>query len=189
MAIVQVDILLAAEIRNWVTLTLAVVGGFITLRSYIRSQQQRRLENGLRMVALFFDSLQPNDLERWQEVFHASSEAAGAKHGHFVVHSGVQNIQRPFLDLFSEGPSDDGAVERMAELFDLIAGEVKAGSVDLRVVYFQLGQLMGTVYHWLATMDGEDGRGMLGSLYPNLQWLFQSGRIKNHWSSRTYTRI
>ena len=31
-----------AEIRNWITLGLAITGGFITIRTYLNTQKQRR---------------------------------------------------------------------------------------------------------------------------------------------------
>lgn len=140
----NVDIALVGEIRGWLTFLFAALGGYLALRSYVACQRQRWLENSFRMVQLFGNSLRPTDLERWEELFHASSEPAGASVGHFVVMDGVNRRERSFRELFMEGPYDEGAVERMAEVFELIGYESSRGTVDLRSIYFQLGQLMDT---------------------------------------------
>jgi len=180
-----------AELRNWITLALAVCGFVITFRTYVGGQKQRRIENSFRMVTLFREALQPKDMERWEEVFHATSEPAGASYGHMVSYDEEHGrSELPISALFTEGPYDDGAVERMAEVFDLIAREALDGTVDLRIIYFQLGQLMDSIHGWLKSMDDAyDGKSFLDFYYPSFNELYTREKIKAQWPSRTYAHI
>lgn len=180
-----------AEVRNWLTLILAVAGGFTTIKTYLGNQKQRRLENSFRLITMFNESLHEGDLEAWIEMFHATSEPAGAEDGHFVYSAVVGfSEQRPLSNLFSEGPPDNGAVERMAELFELISFEAINNTIEFRIVYFQLGQLMNTVYCWLTKIDNPHGQGtFVEEHYPNFTRLYKKRLIDKRWATKTYTHI
>ena len=177
-----------AEIRNWLTLSSAIVGGSITIRSYLNTQKQRRLENSFRLLTLFKESLHEEDLDAWMWIFRATSEPAGAKDGYMCLAGSSE--QRPLSDLFSEGPPDNGAIERMAELFDLISFEALNNTIEFRMVYFQLGQLMNTVYLWLGKIDSFHGENaFIEENYPNFARLYQKKSIDERWATKTYTHI
>lgn len=181
---------LLAEIRNWFAFILAVVGGFITIQTYLGNQKQRRLENSFRLVAMFRESLQEKDIEAWKNIFHATSEPAGAEEGYLVTAINGKRLQRPLSDLFSEGPPDNGAVERMAEFFDLIGSEALNETIEVRLVYFQPGQLMDTTYSWLTLIDNPYGEGsFLEEHYPHFDCLYKKKLIDERWAKRTYTHI
>jgi hypothetical protein len=122
-----------AEIRNWLAFILAVVGGFVAIQTYLGNQKQRRLENSFRLVIMFRESLYEKDIEAWKNIFHATSEPAGAEKGYLVKVIDGKRLQRPLSDLFSEGSPDNGAVERMAEFFDLIGSEVLNETIEVRL--------------------------------------------------------
>jgi hypothetical protein len=142
-----------AEVRNWLVFILAIVGGFVSVRTYLGSQKQRRLENSFRLVDMFRESLRPGDMEAWTDIFHGTSEPAGAEQGYLVTVVDGNRVIRPLSDLFSEGAPDNGAIQRMAELFELISSEAINETVDTRLIYFQLGQLMDTTYSWLKAIN------------------------------------
>lgn len=179
-----------AEIRNWFAFILAVVGGFITLKTYLGNQKQRRLENSFRLISMFRESLDEGDIQAWKNIFHATSEPVGAESGNFVEVVDGKRQQRPLSDLFSEGAPDNGAVGRMAELFDLISSEALNETVELRVIYFQLGQLMDTTYSWLRTIDNPYGQAtFLEKHYPCFATLYRKRQINKRWAKRTYAHI
>ena len=178
-----------AEIRNWLTLCSAIVGGSITIRSYLNTQKQRRLENSFRLLTLFNESLHEGDLKAWIEIFHATSEPAGAEDG-FLIWSPIVGLreQRPLSDLFSEGPPDNGAIERMAELFDLISFEALNNTIEFRIIYFNLGQLMDSVHLWLTKIDSLYEKGIfIEENYPNFARLYKKRLIDKKWATKTYT--
>lgn len=99
-------------------------------------------------------------------------------------------MERPFSDLFTEGPYDEGAVERMAEVFDLIGYEFRRGTIDLRSIYFQLGQLMDTVYSWLNSVKlHRDRASLVERLYPHYHRLYVDGELDQKWPRKTYAHI
>jgi len=187
-ATLQINVL--AEIRNWLAFILTVVGGFVAVKTYLGNQKQRRLENSFRLISMFRESLHEGDIQAWEYIFHASSEPAGAESGNFVELVDSEPQQRTLSDLFSEGAPDNGAVRRMAELFDLFSSEALNETVELRVVYFQLGQFMDTTYSWLRTIDNPYGQGaFLEEHYPYFAKLCRKRRIDKRWAKRTYAHI
>jgi len=147
------------EIRNWLQLAVFVAGGSIALRTYIVSQRQRKLENSLKLLEIFNSNLEKGDIEEWKSVFMGSSEPAGAKPGHFHSNRGQEET---FNELFSEGPSDNGAVARIVGQIDLISYQALRGTVDVQFVYSQIGQLIDTTYKWF----GEQEDSLIASHYP-----------------------
>ncbi|WP_338438745.1 hypothetical protein [Synechococcus elongatus] len=179
-----------AEIRGWLILVLSVIGGFISLRTFIENQKQRRIENSLRLVVMFKESLLENDIQEWKKMFHSTSEIAGAKKGFYVILINRQRIQLPLSNLFAEGPPDHGAIKRMAELFDLISYQMLNNKLDNRLIYFQLGQLMNTVHSWLEKIESPySDQAFIEVNYPSFNRLYQTSLIDKDWVCRTYAVI
>ncbi len=160
------------DMREWISFILLVIGGSIALRTFILNQRQRKLENSFRLIELFNRSLRDDDLSNWHKIFITSSELAGAKYGHFLDE---KKNQRPFADLFSEGNyHDQGAIERICELFNLVGYEYLRGTIDLRVIYFEFGQLLHTVHDWVSSIEtGGQTSVFLSSRYPYFHQMFQ----------------
>ena len=169
------------EIREWSKFGILTVGGCLALRTYIVGQRQRRLENSLKLLDIFFENLEENDLSEWKRIFVNSSEPSGAKYGYF--HSS-HNQQIKFEYLFSEGPDDNGANNRIVQQIDLIAYDALKGTIDLRFIYSQLGQLMNTTYSWFG--DGDNS--IIAKHYPHFNKLMKkhSSKFKN-WPTKVYS--
>jgi hypothetical protein len=169
------------EIREWVKFVAILVGASIALRTYVVSQRQRRLENSLKLIEIFEGNLQENDIAEWKRIFMNSSEPSGAKPGHFYSE---ERYQLPFDSLFSEGPDDNGAIERIVEQIDLISYEILNRSIDERVVYSRIGQLMNTTYSWF----GKGDRSLIKSRYPHFHKVMKKfGPKFRAWPTKTYT--
>jgi hypothetical protein len=129
---------ISAEIRGWLTVVLSIFGFTVAYRTYLNNQKQRRLENSFKLISLFKESLQKEDIEIWKWIFISSSEPSGVKEGFFRAgHYGdyfYKCLEKrdedtdsqpfitkefPFSDLFTEGSPDGGAIQRIAELLDL----------------------------------------------------------------------
>lgn len=182
------SLLALKEIREWVQFLLLLIGGTITLRTYVGNQRQRRLENSLRLIDLFQKSLQPSDLEEWKKIFLSSSEPTGVRVGYFWDD---QNQERPFADLFSEGAPDNGAIARIAEQFELISYEVLDKTVNLRLIYFNLGQLMDTTYSWLQMIENpSNSSSFISKYFPYFGKMYRENRKKfKSWPRKTYAYI
>lgn len=182
------SLLASKEIREWVQFIVLVIGGVITFRTYSGNQRQRRLENSLRLIDLFQKSLQPGDVEEWKKIFLCSSEPTGVRPGYFLDD---QNQERPFADLFSEGASDNGAIARIAEQFELISYEVLDKTVNLRLIYFNLGQLMDTTYNWLQMIENPStSSSFISEYFPYFDLMYRKNQEKfKNWSRKTYAHI
>ena len=168
------------EIREWIKFAVILIGSSIALRTYIISQRQRRLDNSLKLIDLFFDNLEENDIEEWKQIFHASSESSGAKPGYFNSKCGQQI---PFDSLFSEGPEDNGAIDRIIQQIDLISLEILNGTVDARYVYSRIGQIMETTHKWLGSSDNS----VVHMHFPSFSKVMRKKQSKfNSWPSKTY---
>lgn len=169
------------EIREWIKFFVLIIGGCLALRTYIVSQRQKRLDNSLKLLEIFFDNLEENDLIEWKRIFMGSSEPSGAKQGYF--HSSY-NQQIPFDSLFSEGPDDKGAINRIVQQLDLIAYDALKGTIDTRFIYSRLGQLMNTTYRWFG--DGE--KSIIAVHYPHFNKLMKKCDNKfKGWPTKVYS--
>ena len=171
------------ELRGWLTLVVGMVAGAIALLTYFRGQNQRRLENSFRMIQLFRDSVADEDFQQWIKMFHAASEPAGAKKGYFVSDDGAQV---PFAALYIEGPPDNGAIDRISQVLDLVAEQALKRTLDLRIFYHEYGQLMDTIHHWLSADAGSDGKTLAKDLYPSFDLLYLNKKVPNKWRCRRY---
>lgn len=172
---------MSEEIREWVKFALIIVGLIIALRTYIVSQRQRRLENSLKLIELFFNNLQEGDIASWKQLFINSSESSGSGRGGYISDNGND---MPFSDLFSEGPDDGGALERIAEQIDLISYEILQKSIDARVIYSQLGQLFHGTYGWLKEIDSS----FLPDYYPSFYKIMNKYKHSfSKWPCKTFS--
>ena len=167
-----------AEIRDWLTLVLVVTGVVIAWRTYLSSLRQQRLENSFKMLEMFERNLRDGDLEKWMEIFVGSSEGSAAPLGSFYL----DGNEFEFLDLFSEGPPDNGAVSRILDQLELICLEANAQSVELRVIYSHIGQVMSHVYR----MIKDDPNKSFSYSAPNfLKVMKREMEMFRKWPSRT----
>lgn len=130
------------DLIRTIVITIGVTVGVVTYRA---GQRQRKLENSFKLLELSNNNLEKSDISNWKKVFQASSEPSGAKSGHF--HSSNEH-QIPLNSLFSEGPDDHGATVRITEQIDLVCYEILNGSVELRIIFSNLGQLMIVIHRW-----------------------------------------
>jgi hypothetical protein len=176
------------ELREWVQLAFAVIGGVLAFAAFFQNLRQRRVENALKFIALFKESLREDDMGHWLELFHAASEPAGCPHGHFRTSGGSCISIREY---FSEGSGDDYAISRMAESLDIVCYQVVTGSADARTVYHELGQLLWCMNLWLRAVPAPAGKGsFLEKSFPSIAKFFSKfGREAQAWPSRVIAYI
>jgi len=126
--------------------TLAIVIGVtVGVVTYRAGQRQRKLENSLKLLELFKDNLEKTDISNWKKVFQASSEPSGAEKGCFLSDN---EKQIPLTSLFSEGPDDHGSTVRITEQIDLVCFEILKDTIELRIIFSNIGQLMSVIHRW-----------------------------------------
>ncbi|MDO6765950.1 hypothetical protein [Agarivorans sp. 1_MG-2023] len=168
------------EIREWIKFFVIIIGGAIALRTYIVSQRQRRLDNSIKLLEIFFSHLEEDDISEWKRIFMSSSESSGSKKGFFFSKN---NQEIPFGSLFSEGPDDNGATDRIVHQIDLVAYEVLRGTADVRFIYSQIGQLINTTHKWLGGNNS-----LIPKHYPYFDRLVAKYKKKSSdWPSKVYS--
>ncbi len=147
----------AQDAREWTAFLFMIVGGSLALRTYIVNQQQRRLENTLKLIERFWAAVSKEDLGEWINMYRASSECAGATEGHFVDEA---SNQCSLDELFVEGPADKGATDRIVQELNIISQEILEKTINPRMIYFELGQFIKVIHGWLASIDKQSNDGL-----------------------------
>ena len=174
------------NIREWLQLIFVGVGSCIALFTYTKNLHQRRVENSLKFIELFRESLAKNDMDEWKDLFVASSELNGAKPGFFIDQ---KNRMRPISDYFSEGAPTD-AIARMAEALDVICHQINTDAADAQTVYYELGQLLKTMHDWLNGGSIPTSQKSLLDSFPSLKNFFTHHNPQlNGWPCRVYMFI
>ncbi|MFM2172791.1 MAG: hypothetical protein RLZZ54_718 [Cyanobacteriota bacterium] len=176
------------ELREWIQLAFAVIGGGLASAAFLQNQRQRRVENALKFVALFKESLREGDIGHWVELFQAASEPAGCPPGHFRT---SRNSCISIVEYFSEGSGDDYAISRMANSLDAVCYQVVTGAADAQTVYHEIGQLLWHMNLWLRAVPAPAGKlSFLEQSFPNIARFFSKfGRAAQTWPSRTFAYI
>jgi hypothetical protein len=174
------------EVRQWVQFAFAVIGGLLAFAAFFQNLHQRRVENALKFIALFKESLRKGDMGHWEQLFHAASEPAGCPPGYFRANGGSC---RSIGDFFSEGSGDQYAISRMAESLDIVCYQVVSGGADARTVYHELGQLLWQMNLWLRAVPARSSgkSSLLETSFPNIAKFFsQFGRQALTWPYRIF---
>ena len=176
------------EIREWIQLAFVVTGGTIALIAFFQNLRQRKLENSLKLVSLFRDSLQLNDISHWTELFRSSCELAGCSKGQYRNSRGECCS---IGDYFSEGSGDENAISRMAQNLEIICHELSIGTADARIVYYEIGQLLTTMHDWLGGIEaGPSGHTLLDQSFPSIKLICTKYKKDfGKWPSRVYAYI
>jgi hypothetical protein len=178
-----------SELRGWIQLALAAVGGTIALLAYVQNLRQRRVENALKFIALFRDSLRDEDLAHWRELFVSTSEPAGAPRGQYF--NALRSQMCPLSDHFSEGAGGDYAISRLAQSLDVLCHQVVTSAADAQTVYYEVGQLLQSMHTWLSDIPGyKPGSSLLVSAFPSIAIFFVRFRHEaQRWPCRIYAFI
>ena len=176
------------EIRNWIQFCFLLVGGILGLVAFFQNMRQRKIENALKMIKWFYDSISPEDITNWKNLFHSASEPSGAKRG-FYVTEGLE--QSSLSDYFSEGSPDNGALGGMSDCLEVICHEILVGSIDAKFVWFELGQFLKTIHLWIGSIEGRTKNGsLLDESFPSLNKVFRKyNNLFEKWPCRTHAYV
>ncbi len=177
------------EIREWVKFVFIVIAGLIALKAYLHNNKQRKFENALKLIALFHEKLEENDLAEWQKLFRSSSELSGASYGFYINDTGNQ---QHISDYFCEGSKDNFAISRIADNLELICNQITEGFVDTKLIYFELGQLLETIHNWLEAIPSENDKtkNLLLESFPHINRVHKKYKDKfSSWPCRVFSHI
>lgn len=138
-------------IRNWILLVLATIGAFITIRSFISSIKQRKIDNTYKTIDFLRSHIQPEQIKTFITLFHANNELSRVKFNEFKFDDGrFDTIE----NMFSEGGCGNGDIHNMIELFNLISPTLE--KLEKEIVWYEYGQIMNKLYQWTDYLEKSD---------------------------------
>ncbi len=155
------NILNLSEFRNWLLFILAMTGAFITIRTYINSTRQRKIDNTFKTVDFLHRHIGNSQIQTFIKLFHANNELSGVKYNEFRFQDGrIDTIET----MFSEGGSGNGNIHNMIELFNLISPTL--ADLELKIIWYEYGQIMSKVYSWTNYLENESKSESHSSKFP-----------------------
>lgn len=137
-----------AEIRNWIILILAVIIGFITIKTFINNTKQRKIDNTYKTLDFLRRHIADKQIETFVELFHANNELTGVKFDEFKFADG----RKDFVEfMFSEGGCGNGDIQNMIEIFNLISPTLKR--LDKSIIWYEYGQIMNKLFMWTMRLE------------------------------------
>lgn len=177
------------------SIIIAISGVIIACINYKSQQKQRKFDNSKKLIEKFQNTISENHLNQWKQVFLNSYESVGAKPGCFIVfNSNNQPRQIPQASLFiSEGKglhlsdikmnlNDDisninfESIRHITEQLEIISYEILHGHTELTVLYYELGQIISSIYYWIDSIEDEYSRNNTRSLYPSFVQMYQKNK-------------
>jgi hypothetical protein len=142
-------------------LLLGTIGAFITIRTYINSTRQRKIDNTFKTIDFLRRHIGEKEIETFIELFHANNELSGVKYNEFrLADSRTDTIET----MFSEGGCGNGDIHNMIELFNLISPTLK--DLEINIIWFEYGQIMSKIYNWTKYLDDEIDKKETKDKYP-----------------------
>lgn len=155
------EIFTLTGLRNWLLLLLGTIGAFITIRTYINSTRQRKIDNTFKTLDFLRRHIGEQQIETFIELFHANNEISGLKHNEFKFDDGrTDTIEY----MFSEGGCGNGDIHNMIELFNLVSPTFKDLEVD--IIWYEYGQIIGKIYQWTKYLEEETEKQSKKDKYP-----------------------
>ena len=86
--------------RNWTLLVLATIGAIISIRSFINSISQRKIDNTYKTIDFLRTHIQSEQIQTFITLFHANNELSGVKFNEFRFDNGHSDtIETMFMSI------------------------------------------------------------------------------------------
>lgn len=148
------------EIRNWILLIFGTIGAYITIKNYVHSIKQRRIDNTFKTIEFLRRHIGDQQINTFIKLFHANNELTGVKSDEFKFDDGRYDT---IETMFSEGDCGNGDIQNLIELFNLISPTLK--NLDLEIIWFEYGQIMSKLYYWTKYLEENNSLSRNESFY------------------------
>lgn len=138
------------ELRNWLIFLFASIGAFITIKTFISSTKQRKIDNTFKTLDFLRKHIGDEQIKTFIELFDANNELSGVKFNEFKFNDGRKDT---IEDMFSEGGCGNGDIHNMIEIFNLISPTLN--KLEIKIIWFEYGQFMSKIYDWTEYLDKE----------------------------------
>ncbi len=99
-----------AETRNWLYLVFLICGFWVAYNEFKSNTRQKQTENSFKYIELFYKSLKEDDIDNWTNVYWGSYDRGSVDGFSFGDEGDFK-----YIDVFTEGPPENGCIDRMAE--------------------------------------------------------------------------
>jgi hypothetical protein len=137
-----------SELRNWTLLVLATIGAYVTIRNFINSVKQRKIDNTFKTLDFIRNHIKSEQIETFIELFHANNELKGDDYNEFKFQNGRSDT---IEFMFSEGGCGNGDIQNMIELFNLISPTID--KLEKEIIWYEYGQIMNKLYQWTEYLE------------------------------------
>lgn len=155
------------ELRHWLLLVLGTIGAVITIRTYINSTKQRRIDNTFKTLDFLRRHIGADQIATFITLFQANNEISGAKYSEFKLSDGrIDTIEY----MFSEGGCGNGDIHNMIELFNTVSPTIR--ELDLDIIWYEYGQIMTKIYQWTKYLEDNIDSKDLTDQHPTFYYNF-----------------
>lgn len=141
-----------AEIRNWTLAFFAVIGAFITIRTFRNNNQQRKLDNTFKIINYLRKHIGNEQIERFIELFQANNPIT-SKNNEFKFSNGYTEFVE---DMFTDGGCGNGEIYNLIQLFDLISISLNKNLLKTELIWYEYGQMISKCYEWTSQIEKKD---------------------------------
>ena len=140
--------------RNWTLAGLAVVGAFITIRTFRNNNQQRKLDNTFKTLDYLRKQIGTKQIERFIELFQANNPIISEANEFKLADGEVQHVK----DMFTEGGCGNDEIYNMIQVFDLIARSLNKNLLRTELIWYEYGQMISKCYEWTKQIEEIDNK-------------------------------
>jgi hypothetical protein len=157
--------------RDWLPFAFIIAGVVLALVASLFQQGKQRRQKTRELLESFSASLREHDLEHWKELYRGTREVFAAPAGHFISREGKPV---PLVSMWTSGQEDHTAIQRMAESLEKLCAEMLTNTVDVKMMWYEIGQLMEAMHGWLEQIPGvQQDLTFLEEQYPSLRQVFK----------------
>lgn len=140
-----------SNVREWLPFAFIIVGVALALIAPFLMPGRKRRNQSMQLISTFIKSMHTQDIEHWREIFHGTREAARAPAGHFINRLGKPV---PLALMWAADSEDHTAIQRIAECLEKACGKMLDQTLDVKLIWFEIGQLMESMHDWLEDIPG-----------------------------------
>lgn len=144
------------DFLSFVKDTVLIIGGIIGFFQFYLQQNQRRIDNSLRLIDKFRERITEEKIKVFKDIFFSSMESCGVEEGHFLYNGESIPLDNLFIQEGSGSIYDKGIIRDIAEELDFIAYQILEGNIDFYICYRELGTYFEIIYNWIIQVQEQN---------------------------------
>ena len=173
--------------REWLPFAIIALGVLLAMISPFMPHKREHHQKAMKKVSGFRSALQSHDIEHWKELYKGTGDKIDPPKGYFIDGEGKPTR----LDsMWTAGGEDHTSIQRIAESLEKLCGDFPADSYEVKVVWYEIGQLLSSMHEWLQQIEGvQENSSFLEEQYPNIYKIYAKYQPKfKRWPYRIYAK-